>query len=340
MTENFQLPAEWEPHQATWLAWPYDEITFPGRVAKVEKVFSNLIRALCESEALELLVRDLPTRDRVSDFLASQGIELGRVNFHLADYADVWTRDYTPSFTVDNQNGQTRGIKWIYNAYGNKLPELWKDNEVFKKLDLNLELVEPKIVMEGGAIEVNGQGTLLTTELCLLNPNRNPMLTRQQIEKNLAAHLGVSNIIWLKEGIVNDHTDGHIDDVARFVAPNKIVCAFEDDERDENYDILNEAFAILERARDQNGNPFELVKLPMPHLNYEDGAKAPASYTNFYIGNTVVLVPTFNDANDIKALEILQSLFPARKVIGIDSTDLIYGGGSVHCVTHEQPRQG
>ena len=211
------------------------------------------------------------------------------------------------------------------------------------KNEVDAPMFQPGIVMEGGSFEVNGDGVLITTEQCLLNPNRNPNLNKDEIEKYLKDCLGVNKILWLTRGLVGDHTDGHIDDLARFVSKNKILVAFEDDEKDENYQILLDNYTILSDATDQDGSKFELVKLPMAHIVYdkskpfEKGGKAPASYTNFYIGNNVVLAPTYNDSNDRKALEIIQSCFPDRKVVGIDCSDIIYGGGGIHCLTQQEP---
>ena len=204
-------------------------------------------------------------------------------------------------------------------------------------------MLENNMVLEGGAIEQNGQGTIMTTEQCLLNSGRNSNLTKEQIENNIKNFLGAKKIIWLPRGLANDHTDGHIDDIARFVSPNKILCAYENDRKNQNYKILDDNYKIFQNSTDVNGKKFEIVKLPMPHMRYdknkpfEAGSLAPASYTNFYIGNTVVLVPIYNDINDAEALKTIQSCFPNRKVKGVDSRDLIYGGGSIHCMTREQP---
>ena len=331
LTNSYRFPAEWEPHSAVWLAWSYDKITFgtlnqkdnkmdEGRLARVEKEFMKIIDALKESEQVNLIVRD---KAEHSDILKN-------VRMFETDYADVWTRDYIPTF-AKSANGKLVAVKWNYNAYGEKFAGLIKDNHVWGKIntELNINTVEPKIVLESGAIETNGNGVLLTTLQCLIK--RNPHLSKEDYEKVFAKFLGITKVIWLKGGLVNDHTDGHIDDIAKFVAPNKILCAYEDNTEDENYEILKNNFETLEREN------FELIKLPMPHMNYDDGKKAPASYANFYIGNSVVLVPTYNDPNDEKALKIIQSCFPNRKVIGINCKDLIYGGGAIHCMTQQQP---
>lgn len=331
---NFIMPAEWEKHSATWLAWPYDETTFPKRVAIIEKRYCEIIKALTEGEKVELLVLDENTKNRVKDILSNFKIDLSQVNFHISNYADVWIRDYGPIFLY----GKNNSLAWVkaeYNAYGKPedpfYADLLKDNNVFNSITPTGEKFNLRMVLEGGSIEVDGKGNLITTEQCLLNPNRNPSLTKQEIEQNLIKYLGVKNVIWLNRGLTNDHTDGHVDDITRFVAPGKILTCYEDDTLDENYEILKENYEILSKLS------FEIIKLPMPHMNYDDGAKAPVSYANFYIGNKTVLVPTFNDINDKKALDIIQSCFLDHKVIGIDCRDIIYGGGALHCITQQQP---
>ncbi|MDP2932800.1 MAG: agmatine deiminase family protein, partial [bacterium] len=307
------MPAEWEHHSAVWLSWPYDDTTFPGRVHKAEEVFVQMIKALHETEAIELIVLNEAMLERVQSTLESVGVNISKVNFHITDYADVWIRDYGPTFITNNQINELAWIKWHYNAYGKSVDPYFglvmKDNEVFFNLrkEIDKRMFEPGIVMEGGAIEVNGEGVLLTTEQCLLNKNRNPNLNKAQAERILSDNLGVHKIIWLKEGLFNDHTDGHIDEIARFVAPNKIICAYEEDANDENFQILDTNYQVLKNSTDHEGKPFEVIKLPMPHMNYEAGhslhstgpqdpskkntetEKASVSYCNFYIGNKVVL---------------------------------------------------
>ncbi len=332
------MPAEWEPHSAVWLAWPYDEITFPGRVEKAEAAFVKILGAVHMSERAELLVLDGDMKERAYGMLAAAGIDMRRIHFHVTDYADVWLRDTGPIFVKDG-SGKTVITKWLFNAWGNKFPELLKDSAIPEKIGewKKLPVERPGIIIEGGAIDVNGEGVCITTEQCLLNENRNPGKTKADIEKYLEQYLGIKKTVWLGKGLVNDHTDGHIDEIARFVAPGKIVCAYEDDPEDENFRTLQENYITLSRATDNNGKPLEVVMLPMPHVRYDDGQKAPVSYTNFYIGNTVVLAPTFGDENDGEALDILKECFPGREVAGIDCSDIIYGGGAIHCMTQQQP---
>ena len=339
---GFYMPAEWEKHSAVWLAWPYDNTTFPSLVTEVEKTYCQIIKSLQESEKVNLIVLE-KDEERVKNILIDYGNNLNNINFYIEDYVDVWTRDYTPITILNKAENKLAYVKWNYDAYGKKhdpyFADLLKDDKVFENIlsTSESEIFRPGIVLEGGAIDSNGNGTVLTTEQCLLNPNRNKDLSKEQNEQYLKDYLGAENIIWLKDGLINDHTDGHIDEIARFVAPDTIVCVYENDENDPNYAILDLNYKILERAVDKNGNKFKVIKLPMPHMSYDNSEKAPVSYANFYIGNTVILMSVFNDANDDKAKEIIQSLFPNRKVIGIDCSKVIYGGGAIHCMTMQQP---
>lgn len=335
------MPAEWEEHSAVWLAWPYDDTTFPERVEKVEQRFIEIISAIHTSENVELLVLDNTMKEKVVRMLGNADIDLARVNLHIINFQDVWIRDYGPFFLVNRKDKILGWVKFDYNAYGKAedpyFTPVLKDRNVFNILTPEGKKFKVDMVLENGSVDVNGRGTLITTEQCLLNVNRNPHLSKKQIEKNLENYLGVSKIIWLKQGLINDHTDGHVDEIARFVAANKIVCAYEEDSADENFEILKTNYEILKDATDQDSTSFEVIKLPIPHVKFDDGTKAPVSYTNCYIGNKVILTQTFKDKNDSKALEIWQSLFPDKSVIGIDCTDIIYGGGAIHCMTQQQP---
>jgi agmatine deiminase len=250
---------------------------------------------------------------------------------------DAWMRDHGPTFVT--RPGATALIDWDFNAWGGKYPPWEDDDRVPRHLAalLDLPLFRPGIVLEGGSIDVNGRGTLLTTESCLLNPNRNPQLDRAAIERILCAYLGVRHVVWLGDGIVGDDTDGHIDDLSRFVGPGKIVTVVEDDPADENYGLLRDNLQRLRAARDQDGRPFEIVTLPMPAAVYHEETRLPASYANFYVGNAAVLVPTFGCAADAQALTILQGLFPTRRIVAINAVDLVWGLGAFHCITQQQP---
>jgi agmatine deiminase len=266
------------------------------------------------------------------------------IRFHQISTVDSWIRDYGPNFIVSNTAGLVYN-DWIFNAWGNKYEELKKDDSIPARLEslLKVRRFEPGIVLEGGSIDVNGAGCVLTTEQCLLNPNRNPDLSRDEIEVYLKNYLGVTKVLWLGEGIVGDDTDGHIDDIARFVTPNVIVCVVEDDPQDANYKLLQDNLRRLRAMTDVNGRPFEIVTLPMPGIiggistEARELERLPASYANFYIANSAVLAPVFGHVNDVRALEILQRLFPDRHVGGINCEPLVWGMGTIHCVTQQQP---
>ena len=347
---GFILPAEWEKHSAVWLAWPHDKISFGSlnepegttnekRLSIVEKQYVEIIKTLAPEEDIEHLVLNDEIKTKVSTMLTEAGVNLKDISFNVADYADVWLRDYGPLFISNTEIHEQAWVKWTYDAYGEQFQDLLKDNEVFFKLrgSIGKRMFEPGLILESGAIEGNGKGTLITTEQCLLNSKRNPNIGKAEYEKYFTDYLNITKTIWLKKGLINDHTDGHIDEIARFVSPTKVLCAYEDDEQDENFNILDDNYNKLKSELDADKNPLEVIKLPMPHMKYTDGNKAPVSYCNFYIGNNVVLAAVFNDPNDTKALEIIQSCFPDRKVIPIDCSEIIYGGGAVHCMTQQQP---
>jgi len=352
---NYLMPAEWEPHKAIWLSWPHDEISFPGRVPKVQSDVVKIISAIHPSEQVELFILDEQMQAQASAMLLAAGVDLSKVTFRIANYMDGWMRDCGPIWVHSSSSplplGEGKGssdftlVKWIFNQWGGKFPDLLPDDALPYKIKEWLGLKMEQLVLEGGAIDVNGQGICLTTEQCVLNENRNGGKTKLDVEKFLADYLGVKKTIWLWKGLVNDHTDGHIDELARFVSANKIVCAYEDNEQDENYAILKNNYETLIGATNLESKPFEVIKLPMPHKSFEgtaagvsgSDAKAPVSYTNFYIGNTVVLMSVYNDPSDQKAVEIIQACFPGRKVVPIDCSDIIYGGGAIHCMTQQQP---
>ena len=349
------MPAEWEPHEAVWLSWPHDPVSFPF-LEKAENEFAAFVAEVSTSERVELLVLDAAMQSRVAGLFGERGVDLTRIHFHLGDYADIWFRDYGPIFVRDSNRAQpdtpSRAtslaplsmIKWIFNAWGGKYDTLLKDDRVPYRLReaLRLPMLEPGIVMEGGSIEVNGKGTLITTEQCLLNPNRNPHLSKREIERYLSDYLGVSHFIWLKEGIEGDDTDGHIDDIARFVNSTTVVCALASDASDPDYAPLRANFELLTAATDQDGRKLNTVPLPTPGFVMDDGVgddagRLPASYANFYISNSKVLVPIFGTANDAKAVAVIQSLFPDRKAVGLMAKHLVYGLGTFHCMSQQQP---
>jgi agmatine deiminase len=340
---GFRMPAEWHPHHATWLTWPKDPETWPDRVTQVEEIYLQMIAALTPHEIVNLLVDDDETeqkvRGRCNEAAAS------RIHCHHIQTVDSWIRDYGPNFLI-HADGERAFNDWIFNAWGNKYEVLKKDDTVPQRLEpfLKMKRFSPGIVMEGGSIEVNGARCVLTTEQCLLNPNRNPDLSREEIEQYLKDYLGVTKVLWLGEGIVGDDTDGHIDDIARFAAPDVIVCAVEEDPADANYEILQDNLKRLRSMTDATGKPFEIVTLPMPgtvggsSTETRDLERLPASYANFYIANSVVLAPIFGHANDERAVDALQRLFPTRQVVPINCEPLVWGMGTIHCVTQQQPQ--
>ena len=339
---GYRMPAEWEPHVATWLTWPRPEgISFPGKYDTVPPVYAAFIKELVEVEDVNINVWHADMEAWVRGLLTQHGTPLDRVHFHHFPAYEPWCRDHGPIFLVrENAGRHERAIvDWGYNAWGNKYPPCDLDDAVPQHVAKlrGLPLFSPGIVMEGGSLDVNGQGTLLTTESCLLNPNRNPDLTKVEIEQHLKNYLGVSHILWLGDGIVGDDTDGHIDDLTRFVDPQTVVTVVEEDPADENHKPLQENLERLKTMKDQDGRPLRVVELPMPRLLEYEGQRLPASYANFYIANGKVIVPTYRDPNDRKALEILQGEFPGRRVIGLDSMELIWGLGSFHCISQQEP---
>jgi agmatine deiminase len=336
---GYCMPPEWCTHEAVWLAWPHDPTTFTSGVEKVEETYVQIVKLLHEDECVNLFVKDEVMKAKILGLFLSRGIDLKKIRFFEFNYADVWFRDYGPIF-VCNRNQELAMVRWIFNSWGEKYEELLKDKQVADVInhEMRLKCFEPGIVLEGGSIDVNGRGILLTTEQCLLNRNRNPDLNKEKIEKFLCDYLGVNHIIWLKNGISGDDTDGHIDDLARFVNPTTIVCAYEEDRKDENSDALRKNYEILMQSTDQEGKKLNIVKLPMPGKIWYRQKRLPASYTNFYIGNKTVLVPIFKSENDKVALSILQELFPKRKVVGVNCVDLISGFGAIHCISQQQPK--
>lgn len=336
------MPAEWEPHAGTWFTWPRPEgISFPGKYETVPPVYAELIRHLVTVEDVHINVWHAQMEQWVRGLLRENRTPLERVHFHHFPAYEPWCRDHGPIFLVREQNGKRERavVDWGYNAWGGKYPPFDLDDAVPQHIAKlrGLPLFSPGIVMEGGSIEVNGCGTLLTTEACLLNPNRNPHLNKAQIEQHLRDFLGVTNILWLGDGILGDDTDGHIDDLTRFVNPTTVVTVIEEDPQDVNHEILQDNLRRLRGLKDQDGRPLRIVELPMPGVIEHDGQRLPASYANFYIANELVLVPTYRAANDAKALAILQREFPNRRVVGVDSTELIWGLGSFHCISQQEP---
>jgi len=327
------MPAEWEPHEATWIAWPHNRTDWPGRFAPIPWVYGEIVRKLSCVEGVRILVEDPKLQQQAARVLSKVGARMSSVQFFPCPTDRAWTRDYGPLF-VKNKAGDIALTRWRFNAWA-KYDDFERDQHVTEFLASRLKRrVWPlDMVLEGGSIDVNGLGLLLTTEECLLSPvqARNPGMSRQQIEHTLCASLGVTRVIWLRNGIAGDDTHGHVDDIARFVSADTVVAAWEPDRSDANSATLTENHELLRKAG------LRVVKLPMPRPLVFAGRRLPASYANFYIANGLVLAPTFNDRNDRVALSILARLFPDREVVGIHSADLIWGLGALHCMTQQQP---
>lgn len=341
-THPYRMPAEWESHEGTWIAWPHNKSHWPGKFKPIPAVFARLAELIAESEKVFILINDKKMEKEAKAELKKQKIPqklLNNIFFYQIPTNSSWTRDFSPIF-VKNSKGQMAITDWIFNTWGGKYPPWNLDDIVPRKIGkiLQIPVIEPGIVMEGGSIETNGKGTVITTEQCLLNKNRNPQLTKKQIEKYLHYYLGATNILWLKKGIIGDDTDGHIDDIARFVNENTVVCIVEKNRKDPNWKITKKNFKDLKKMKDQNGKPFKIIAMPMPTPIIYKKQILPASYANFYITNKSVLVPTFNCPKDQEALKILQKCFPSRKVIGLDCVDLVWGLGTIHCSTQQQPK--
>lgn len=338
---GYRMPAEWAPHRGTWLSWPHKEASWPGKFAPVPDIFCEIVRHLGRAEEVHINVAGAEMEADVRRRLISLAIPLNSVYFHHNPTNDAWCRDHGPIFIQrDGERGREQAIvDWGFNAWGGKYPPHDLDDVVPTRIgaEYRIPVFHPGIIMEGGSLDVNGLGTLLTTESCLLNPNRNPGLTRDEIEQHLKDFLGVTHILWLGDGIEGDDTDGHIDDITRFVDERTIVTVVEQDPADPNYEPLRENLARLREMRDQDGEPFRIVTLPMPRRLEHEGQRLPASYANFYIANNVVLLPCYDRARDAEARTTLQDLFPDREVIGLDCTDLVWGLGAFHCVTQQWP---
>lgn len=338
---GYRMPAEWEPHEATWLSWPHNPETWPGHVGEIEKLYTEIVFHLVKGEKVHVLVNGEDDEARVRKLLKDQGIAAGCVRFFQFPTDDAWLRDNGPNFLVrDPSHGRALALnEWIFDSWGKKYPPWLQDSLVPGKVAslLGLPSFEPKLVLEGGSIDTDGCGTVLTTEQCLLQSGRNPGCDKACMEQALENFLGVDQVIWLGRGIAGDDTDGHVDDMVRFVAPGRVVCARETDVHDSNYGILEENFNRLSGAKDSHGKPLEVIGLPMPGCVEGPEGRLPASYANFYIANQVVLVPIFHHSHDDRALAILREIFPEKEIIGLDCRLLVLGLGSLHCITQQQP---
>ena len=341
---GYTFPAEWQAHAATWISWPRPEgISFPGFYHRSIQDVVRIIRFITEFEPVHLNIPNENYARIVRETLREGGVSLKRVVLHEIRTNENWTRDHGPAFVQRTRRGrvETAIVDWGFNAWGGKYPPWDADDAVPTRVAaaIGLPVFHADIVMEGGAIDVNGEGTLLTTTSCLLHKNRNPKKTRAEIEQYLKAYYGQRHVVWLGEGIAGDDTDGHVDDLARFIDPRTIVTAVETDPADDNFHVLADNRRRLDKARDADGRPFTVVELPMPRPVVFEGQRLPATYVNFLFVNGGLLVPTFGDrVHDRQALGRLQALMPRRRVVGVDCRALIWGLGAIHCLTQQQPR--
>ncbi len=338
---GYYFPAEFSPHKATWLSWPHKELSWPGKIEKVYKPYSEFIAEISRGELVNINVLNVEMKEFAWNYISQTEADLDRINFYIHPTDDAWCRDHGPAFLINPESSEHKKVivKWGYNAWGDKYPPYELDNEIpfLIAKEEKLPVFNPGIIMEGGSVEFNGKGTILTSRSCLLNKNRNPRLNQEQIEEYLKNYYGAEQILWVDDGIVGDDTDGHIDDTVRFVNEDTVLTVIESNPEDENYKLLQVNLEQLKRMKLLNGKPLNVIELPMPApVIYED-CRLPASYANFYIANKSVIVPIFNCENDEIALNIIRQCFPDRRVVGIDSTDIIWGLGSFHCLSQQEP---
>lgn len=345
---GFRFPAEFEHQRAMWLSWPHKEASWPGKLGLIYDPYAEFIlrvashQRVCinvEDGAMHHVAIDKLVNSRYAATIANLDAILENITFYYHPTNDAWCRDHGPAFLVNETLGTKAIIDWGYNAWGDKYPPYDLDDVIPTLIGqkLDLQVFHPGIVMEGGSVEFNGKGTILTTTACLLNKNRNPHLSKYEIEQYLIEYYGAEQILWLEDGIVGDDTDGHIDDITRFVNEDTVVTVVEKNRMDDNYDLLQDNLKLLKKMRLSDDRSLNIVELPMPSAVVYEDQRLPASYANFYISNENVIVPTFRDKNDDEALEILQECFPDRSVVGIDSVDIIWGLGSFHCLSQQEP---
>ena len=335
---GYRMPAEWEPHQSTWISWPHNDETWPDELVHVESTMADLVKVLSRSEPVRINVHSDEQKRRAVAALDKAGAT-GDVRFHPIPTNDAWIRDYGPIFVVGTHN-ELAATVWGFNSWGGKYPPYDLDDAAGTKMaeTLGVPTYDGDMILEGGSIEVNGEGVLVTTESCLLNDNRNPNLGRAEIEDRLRRFLGVRQIVWLREGIAGDDTDGHIDDIARFVSPRTMVAAMPSDPSSADYEVLHDCVERLRTTQLEGGDAIQVLELPMPSPLTLKNERMPASYANYYVGNRTVVVPTFDDPNDELAISTLRRSFPTRDVVGIDCRRLIWGLGAFHCLTQQVPR--
>jgi agmatine deiminase len=339
---GFRMPAEWEPQEAMWLSWPHRRATWPGNFRPIPAKFAEIVAHISRFERVRVNCA-AKLQPRAKALCVQAGADLSRVEFFNHPTNDTWCRDHGPIFVKQRRTGEVAATDWTYNAWGGKYPPFDADNAIPRRIAAKLKLrrFAHAMVLEGGSIDLNGVGDLLTTESCLLNPNRNPALTKADIESALREMLGVARVHWLGDGIVGDDTDGHVDDLSRFFAPDGIVTAIERNERDANFRPLQENRERLRDLCTPAGKKFRIVELPMPRPCRGGGQRLPASYANFLIVNGAVLMPAFRQPRrDAEAAAMLAACFPGRVIVPIDCVDLVLGLGTLHCISQQQPASG
>jgi agmatine deiminase len=337
---GYYFPAEFAMHEATWLSWPHKEASWPGKIDSIFPVYSQFIKLLAESERVRINVVDEQMKNFALSYITGAGADLSQIEFFFHATNDAWCRDHGPAFLINPNSGQKKAVvDWGYNAWGGKYPPFDLDDVIPTLIGkhFNLPVFHPGIVMEGGSVEFNGKGTVLTSKCCLLNENRNPNLNQGQIEKYLSDYYGIDQVLWVEEGIVGDDTDGHIDDTIRFVNEDTVLTVVETDVHDDNFHLLQGNLKSLSKLRLLNGKQLNIVELPMPDAVIYEDMRLPASYANFYISNKYVIVPTYRCNKDQQAIDIIAQSFPDREVVGLDSTDIIWGLGSFHCLSQQEP---
>ena len=337
---GYYFPAEFAQHEATWLSWPHKEASWPGKINTIFPSYSKFIKELTKGELVRINVADEAMKLFAISHLQKEEVDLSKVEFFFHPTNDAWCRDHGPAFLINPLAEQKKVIvDWDYNAWGNKYPPFGLDDVVPTLIGnhFKIPVFNPGIVMEGGSVEFNGKGTVMTSTACLLNPNRNPHLNQEQIEEYLCNYYGMEQVLWVDEGIIGDDTDGHIDDTVRFVNEDTVITVIEENKNDENYELLQHNLKQLKEMRLLNGKQLDIIELPMPEQLVYDDQRLPCSYANFYIANKYVIVPVFQTNRDEKALQIIQDCFPDRNVVGIDSLDIIWGLGSFHCLSQQEP---
>lgn len=336
---GYYFPAEFAPHEATWLSWPHKEASWPDKIHTIFPYYAQFVKYLALSEKVRINVADEKMKAFAMGYLELANVNLEHVEFFFHPTNDAWCRDHGPAFLLHKTEAKKAIVDWGYNAWGNKYPPYDLDDVVPTLIGkhFGLPVFHPGIVMEGGSVEFNGAGTVMTSTACLLNENRNPHLNQSQIEQFLCDYYGQQQVLWVDEGIVGDDTDGHIDDTVRFVNEDTVITVIESNKEDENYSLLQHNLQQLKAMRLPTGKQLNIIELPMPDLMVWEDQRLPCSYANYYISNKFVIVPTFRSKKDDVAMQIIQSAHPEREVVGIDSTEIIWGLGSFHCLSQQEP---